>query len=98
MDVGQVVHRSNVEGQMQGGVLQGAGWALNEEYFYNEDATMVNSSLLDYRMPTTIDLPMIRQSASHSAIAGSVSSLGSRSDSALRSRQTRLSLSSLRQR
>ena len=59
MDVGQVVHRSNVEGQMQGGVLQGAGWALNEEYYYTEDGTMANSSLLDYRMPTTTDLPMI---------------------------------------
>jgi len=44
---------------MQGGVLQGAGWALNEEYFYNEEGVMVNSSLLDYRMPTTTDLPMI---------------------------------------
>ena len=43
MDLGQVVHRSNVEGQMQGGVLQGAGWALNEEYFYTEDGTMANS-------------------------------------------------------
>jgi CO/xanthine dehydrogenase Mo-binding subunit len=59
LDVGQVVHRSNVEGQMQGGVLQGAGWALNEEYYYTEDGMMANSSLLDYRMPTTIDLPMI---------------------------------------
>jgi len=59
MDVGQVVHKSNVEGQMQGGVLQGVGWALNEEYFYNEEGVMVNSSLLDYRMPTTTDLPMI---------------------------------------
>jgi len=59
MDVGQVVHRSNVEGQMQGGVLQGAGWALNEEYYYTEEGVMANSSLLDYRMPTALDLPMI---------------------------------------
>ena len=44
---------------MQGGVLQGAGWALNEEYSYTEDGKMANSSLLDYRMPTTTDLPMI---------------------------------------
>ena len=59
MDVGQVAHRSNVEGQMQGGALQGIGWALNEEYFYNDDGVMANSSFLDYRMPTTMDLPMI---------------------------------------
>lgn len=59
MDVGQIVHKDNVEGQMQGGVLQGIGWALNEEYFYNDDGAMLNTSLLDYRMPTSLDLPMI---------------------------------------
>ncbi|MDA0769412.1 MAG: molybdopterin-dependent oxidoreductase, partial [Chloroflexi bacterium] len=59
LDVGQIVHKSNVEGQMQGGVLQGVGWALNEEYYYNDDGAMLNTSLLDYRMPTTVDLPMI---------------------------------------
>jgi len=59
MDVGQVVHRDNVEGQMQGGALQGIGWALNEEYYYNDSGNMLNISLLDYRMPTTLDLPMI---------------------------------------
>ena len=59
MDVGQVAHRDNVEGQMQGGALQGIGWALNEEYFYDDDGIMANSSFLDYRMPTMMDLPMI---------------------------------------
>ena len=58
-DVGQAGHPSYVEGQMQGGSVQGIGWALNEEYFTSEDGTMLNSSFLDYRMPTTLDLPMI---------------------------------------
>ena len=58
-DAGKAVHPSYVEGQMQGGVVQGIGWALNEEYFYNAKAELVNSSFLDYRMPTTLDLPMI---------------------------------------
>ena len=58
-DVGKAIHPSYVEGQMQGGVAQGIGWALNEEYFYNERGELANSSLLDYRMPTTLDLPMI---------------------------------------
>ena len=44
---------------MQGGVVQGIGWALNEEYFFNDKGQMVNSSFLDYRMPTALDLPMI---------------------------------------
>ena len=58
-DAGKAVHPSYVEGQMQGGVVQGIGWALNEEYFMNSNGEMANSSFLDYRMPTTLDLPMI---------------------------------------
>ena len=58
-DVGQAAHPSYVEGQMQGGSVQGIGWALNEEYFLSDDGTMLNSSFLDYRMPTSLDLPMI---------------------------------------
>jgi len=58
-DAGKAIHPSYVEGQIQGGVVQGIGWALNEEYFFNEAGHMVNSSFLDYRMPTSLDLPMI---------------------------------------
>ena len=58
-DVGKAVHPSYVEGQIQGGVAQGVGWALNEEYFYDEDGTLRNTGFLDYRMPTCLDLPMI---------------------------------------
>ena len=58
-DVGTAIHPSYVEGQMQGAVVQGIGWALNEEYFMNDDGAMVNTSFLDYRMPTTYDLPEI---------------------------------------
>ena len=58
-DVGKAIHPSYVEGQMQGGSVQGIGWALNEEYAMSKSGTMMNSSLLDYRMPTALDLPMI---------------------------------------
>ena len=58
-DAGKAIHPSYVEGQIQGGVVQGIGWALNEEYYMSEDGKMLNSSLLDYRMPTALDLPMI---------------------------------------
>ncbi len=58
-DVGRAIHPSYVEGQMQGGVAQGIGWGLNEEYFYNDQGIMTNASFLDYRMPTALDLPMI---------------------------------------
>ena len=58
-DAGTSIHPSYVEGQVQGGTVQGIGWALNEEYVYNEDGAMSNSSFLDYRMPTSLDVPMI---------------------------------------
>ena len=58
-DVGKAIHPSYVEGQIQGASVQGIGWALNEEYFYGEEGQMLNSSFLDYRMPTSLDLPMI---------------------------------------
>ncbi len=58
-DAGKAIHPSYVEGQMQGGSVQGIGWALNEEYYMSKDGAMLNSSLLDYRMPTSLDLPMI---------------------------------------
>ena len=59
MDVGTAVHPAYVEGQIQGGTVQGIGWALNESYFYDEEGVMLNSSFLDYRMPTSLDVPMI---------------------------------------
>tara|TARA_Y100000588_G_scaffold86277_2_gene91731 strand:- start:1868 stop:4129 length:2262 start_codon:yes stop_codon:yes gene_type:complete len=58
-DVGKAIHPSYVEGQMQGAAVQGIGWALNEEYYYNSEGGMNNSSFLDYRMPTSLDLPML---------------------------------------
>jgi len=58
-DVGTAIHPSYVEGQLQGGAVQGIGWALNEEYFMTDEGSMANSSFLDYRMPTILDLPMI---------------------------------------
>ncbi len=58
-DAGKAIYPDYVASQMQGGVAQGIGWALNEEYLYDEQGRLTNSSLLDYRMPVTLDLPMI---------------------------------------
>ena len=57
-DVGKAIHPSYVEGQLQGGAVQGIGWGLYEEYVFRE-GHMQNPSFLDYRMPTALDLPMI---------------------------------------
>ncbi len=56
-DAGKAVHPSYVEGQIQGGVVQGIGWALNEEYYFDDSGRMMNPTFLDYRMPTSLDLP-----------------------------------------
>ena len=58
-DAGRAIHPSYVEGQMQGGAVQGIGWALNEEYIYDKDGVMENAGFLDYRVPVASDLPMI---------------------------------------
>lgn len=58
-DAGKAVHPAYVEGQMQGGAVQGIGWALNEEYLFNEDGSLDNAGFLDYRIPVASDLPMI---------------------------------------
>ncbi|MBF9032670.1 molybdopterin-dependent oxidoreductase [Rhodobacterales bacterium HKCCE2091] len=58
-DAGRAIHPSYVEGQMQGAVAQGIGWALNEGYVYGPDGKLQNAGWLDYRMPVASDLPMI---------------------------------------
>lgn len=58
-DVGRAIHRSYVEGQIEGGVVQGIGWALNETYVYNAKGQLENAGFLDYRVPVASDLPMV---------------------------------------
>ena len=57
-DVGKAINPTQVEGQIQGGAVQGIGWALNEEYIF-DNGELKNASLLDYRCPVALDLPMI---------------------------------------
>ena len=58
-DVGKAIHPSYVEGQIQGGVAQGIGWALNEEYIYDPRGGSIIPGFLDYRCPVASDVPMI---------------------------------------
>ncbi|MBM3487074.1 MAG: xanthine dehydrogenase family protein molybdopterin-binding subunit [Alphaproteobacteria bacterium] len=58
-DTGKAIHPAYVEGQFQGGAVQGIGWALNEEYIYNKDGRLENPGFLDYRVPVASDVPMI---------------------------------------
>ena len=58
-DVGRAIHPSYVEGQIHGGIAQGIGWALSEEYIYNSKGLLDNAGFLDYRCPVSSDLPML---------------------------------------
>jgi len=58
-DVGLALNPTAVEGQIEGSVVQGLGWALMEGFDYGPDGRLRNASLLDYRMPTALDVPKI---------------------------------------
>lgn len=58
-DVGRAIHPDYVEGQIQGGAVQGIGWALNEAYIHDAQGRLDNAGFLDYRVPVCSDLPMI---------------------------------------
>lgn len=58
-DVGFAINPALVEGQMQGGACQGLGLALFEEMSYDQHGRLLNPNLLDYRLPTTMDVPPI---------------------------------------
>ncbi|HEY5645130.1 MAG TPA: xanthine dehydrogenase family protein molybdopterin-binding subunit [Pseudomonadales bacterium] len=58
-DAGKAIHPSYVEGQIQGGAVQGLGWALNEEYIFDDKGVLQNPGFLDYRIPVASDMPMI---------------------------------------
>ncbi|MFH1650521.1 MAG: molybdopterin cofactor-binding domain-containing protein, partial [Chloroflexota bacterium] len=57
-DVGLAINPMSVEGQIQGAVTQGIGWALMEGYQF-ENGVVQNTTFLDYRLPTATDVPMI---------------------------------------
>ena len=55
-DVGKAINPGSVEGQIQGGFVQGLGFALCEEVVW-DGAKIANPSLMDYKVPTTLDVP-----------------------------------------
>jgi CO/xanthine dehydrogenase Mo-binding subunit len=58
-DVGFAINPAEVEGQIYGGVTQGLGWALFERLVYSEDGQALTSSLMDYALPHSEDIPNI---------------------------------------
>jgi CO/xanthine dehydrogenase Mo-binding subunit len=58
-DCGTAVNPVQVEGQMEGGAVQSASWGLMEETKYSPEKGNLNPHLLDYRIPTALDLPAL---------------------------------------
>lgn len=58
-EVGKALNPMSVEGQIEGGVLQGLGWALMEDIKW-EDGKIVNPNFSDYVLPTAVDSPEIK--------------------------------------
>jgi xanthine dehydrogenase molybdenum-binding subunit len=59
-DVGCCINPDQVEGQMQGGATQGIGWAMSEICAFDAQGVLQNPNLLDYRIPTSLDVPSIQ--------------------------------------
>jgi xanthine dehydrogenase molybdenum-binding subunit len=58
VDTGLTINPTLVEGQIQGAATQGIGWALMENSIF-QNGVMQNATMLDYRMPTAVDVPFI---------------------------------------
>jgi CO/xanthine dehydrogenase Mo-binding subunit len=56
-DVGRAINPRMVEGQIQGGFVQGMGYALTEEMQWDESGRLINPTLMDYKVPTALDAP-----------------------------------------
>lgn len=58
-DCGKMINPMIVEGQIRGGAAQGIGNALYEDLVYGEDGQLLTGSLMDYMVPTAVEVPTI---------------------------------------
>jgi aerobic carbon-monoxide dehydrogenase large subunit len=77
-DCGRIINPMIVDGQVHGGVAQGIGAALYEEMIYDEGGQLVSASLVDYVMPSAVEIPYIDvvHIESESAVAGGFRGMG----------------------
>ncbi len=68
-DVGRVIHRDALEGQIQGGIVQGIGWATSEELKLDR-GRLANPNFTDYIIPTAADAPKVKITVVESEGAG----------------------------
>ena len=75
-DVGNVLHKTIVEGQIHGGVAQGIGQVLGEQVVYGGDGQLLTASFMDYVMPRASDMPQM--SVHHYVVPCTTNPLGAK--------------------
>ncbi len=78
-EVGRVIHPTVAAGQIEGGVVQGIGYALFEEVRFGADGQMANNRVTNYIIPTSADIPPIQvlfQESRHGAGPGGAAGIG----------------------
>jgi len=77
-DCGRIINPMIVEGQVHGGVAQGIGAALYEEIIYDDAGQLLTGSLVDYIIPSAVEVPAIDvvHVESESAVAGGFRGMG----------------------
>jgi CO/xanthine dehydrogenase Mo-binding subunit len=73
-DAGKVIHPVIVEGQIQGGVAHGIGNCFYEQLVWDENGQLLNASLMDYLLPTALDVPTVE--VAHRETASPLNPLG----------------------
>jgi CO/xanthine dehydrogenase Mo-binding subunit len=58
-DSGKILNPTGFEGQIEGGLVQGMGYALIEDYYF-KDGRVMNPNYTDYRIPTSLDIPDLK--------------------------------------
>jgi carbon-monoxide dehydrogenase large subunit len=58
-DCGPMINPSVVDGQISGGVIQGLGGVLLEDFVYDDDGNPLTGTLVDYLLPTTTEVPVV---------------------------------------
>jgi CO/xanthine dehydrogenase Mo-binding subunit len=77
-DVGFALNPSSVEGQIQGGVVQGLGYALSEEMKFDSNGRLMNPHLLDYKLPSILDVPTVKAVLIEEALASAPTPYGAK--------------------
>jgi len=58
-DIGKAINPTNLEGQVEGGVVQALGFALCEKLIHDKYGKVMNPNFLDYKIFTALDMPKV---------------------------------------